>query len=367
MEAGTGSKKGERVPEGGDAAKNQTGKVRHRSVFLLVFLVFLGVICGVYYYARSQARVVTDDAYVHATLYNISPRIAGTVVEVLVDTNQNVEAGQLLVRLDPEEPELRVRLARAAQETARMRYEEALIGVKAAREEEKLVAAKLAQAKKDLKRAENLWKKKTFSQDQYDRAVTRYKVLSAQQGLTLAQSTLAEARIETSRTAVENSRVQLDNAKLMLSYTEIRTPGQGVVSQKMVEKGMVVQPGVSLLAVVDLDDVWVEANYKEIQLKRIHPGINAEVEVDTYPGRTFKGHVESLEAGSGAAFSLFPPENATGNWVKVVQRIPVKVILDDYVPGESGIRLRMGMSTEVTILPKDKPFLSRVLSFLPGI
>ena len=367
MEENAGAAADQRSREEEGKEKNQAGKGRRRSVALLVLLLISGVMCGVYSYARSQTRVITDDAYVHATVYSVSPRIPGTVVDVRVDNNQIVEKGALLVRLDPEEPELKVRLAAAAGETARMRYEEALIGLKAAREEERLVGARLDQAKKDLDRAENLWKKKTFSQEQYDRAVTQYRVLSAQKGLTLAQKTLAEARIQTSLTAVENAGVQLDNAKLVLSYTEVRAPGRGVVSKKAVEQGMVVQPGFPLLAVVDLDNVWVKANYKETQLTQIRPGLNAEVELDTYPGRILQGRVESLEAGSGAAFSLFPPENATGNWVKVVQRIPVKVVLDDFSPRESGILLRMGMSTRVTIQLEEKPFLSRFLSFLPGI
>jgi len=127
-----------------------------------------------------------------------------------------------------------------------------------------------------------------------------------------------------------------------------------------------VQPGFPLMSVVDLGDVWIEANYKETQVRRLRPGLKAEVRVDTYADRVLHGHVESLEAGSGAAFSLFPPENATGNWVKVVQRIPVKILLDDYRPEEDGPVLRTGMSALATVYPDTVPFLSRLLRFLPG-
>ena len=148
----------------------------------------------------------------------------------------------------------------------------------------------------------------------------------------------------------------------MLSYTEIRSPSKGRVSQKAVEAGKVVQPGAPLMAIVDLEDLWVEANYKEIQLEKIRPGQQAEVRLDIYPDQVLHGHVESIHAGTGAAFSLFPPQNATGNWVKIVQRIPVKIVLDGYAPGPDKPPPRVGMSAEVTIYPgKSLPCPGRFL------
>jgi membrane fusion protein, multidrug efflux system len=343
------------------------GRGRGRRAVFVLFLITVAVAGTLVVLAYRGGRIVTDDAYVHATVYSVQTRVPGTVLEVRVEDNQQVESGQVLVRLDPEEPEIRVRLAEGALAGARMRFEEAQIAVQAADAEVKLVGARLALAGKDLARIEALWKKKTVSEDRYDQAVTRHRVLSSQRSVAEAKNSLSRTRIETSRTAVDVAKDRLAEAKLQLGYTEIRAPGNGIVSKKDVEPGMVVPAGTPLLALVDLKDLWVEANFKENQLRRIRPGLKAEVEVDTYPGSVLPGAVESIEAGSGGAFSLFPPENATGNWVKVVQRIPVKVVLEGDAPGEAGRPLRVGMSADVTIFPEEKTPLARFFSFLPGM
>jgi membrane fusion protein, multidrug efflux system len=354
--------------EEGSGRNGETrGRGRGRRVLLLLFLVTVAVAGTLVFLAYRGGRVVTDDAYVHATVYSVQTRVPGTVLEVRVEDNQQVESGQILVRLDPEEPEIRVRLADGALAGARMRFEEARIGVQAAEAEEKLVGARLALARKDLARIEALYDKKTVSEDRYDQAVTRHRVLASQMSVVEAKNSLARARIETSRTAVDVAENRLAEAKLQLGYTEIRAPGNGIVSKKDVEPGMVVPAGTPLMALVDLKDLWVEANFKENQIRRIRPGLKAEVEVDTYSGSVLPGTVESIEAGSGGAFSLFPPENATGNWVKVVQRIPVKVVLEGEASGASGQPLRVGMSADVTIFPEEKTPLARFFSFLPGI
>jgi len=333
----------------------------------LVFLVVAGALGALLYVAYRGGRIVTDDAYVDASLYSVQTRIPGTVLEVFAQEHAPVEAGQLLVRLDPEQPAIQVELAQGQLDAARRQLDEAKIAAGAARAETHLADAQLDQARKDLTRIEALWRKKTVSEDRYDRAVTQSRVLTARKSAAEAQLRLSEARIETARAAVEIGASRLAEAKLHLAYTEIRAPGRGIVSKKDVEPGMVVGAGTPLMAVVDLQDLWVEANYKETQLDRIRPGLEALVRVDTFPDRVFHGVVEGLQAGSGAAFSLFPPENATGNWVKVVQRIPVKVLLKP-APGEGdATRLRMGMSAEVTVIPAERPFLSRLFSFLPGL
>ena len=334
---------------------------------LLILLLLAGTAAAGIYYVYSKSRVRTDNAYVHATIYPISARIPGTVLEVLVKDNQVVEPDQLLATLDPEDPSLKVRMARAALASARTHHEEARIGLKGAEAEDRLAEAKLAQAKLDLTRAETLWQKRSISKEQYDRAVTQKRVLTAQRLVTQARIAAARARIVSSETNLENAEAQLAHAELMLSYTEIRAPGKGYVSQKSVEAGKVVQPGAPLLAIVDLEDLWVEANYKEIQLEEIRPGQQAEVRLDIYPDHVLQGHVESIHAGTGAAFSLFPPENATGNWVKIVQRIPVKVVLDEYTPGPDMPPLRVGMSAEVTVYPGEKPSLPWPLSALASL
>lgn len=346
-------------PVSGRMSRNRNSG-RRRLVFVAL-LVAAATLVG-WRVWETSGRVVTDDAYVHCTIYTVSPRVAGSVVEVLVEDNQAVEPGQLLVRLDPEPPALQVRMAKAALEAARTQYEAALVGLRAAQAEDALVDAKLAQAKIDLDRAARLFERKAIAEDRYDQAVTQHRVLSAQKSVSLAQIEVAKAKVESSRAALESSQAQLAQAELMLSYTEILSPGRGHVSRKEVETGKVVQPGVPLMTVVDLGDLWVEANFKETQIEHVRPGLRADVRVDTFSNRTFTGRVDSIEAGTGAAFSLFPPENATGNWVKVVQRIPVKVLLDN--PGDDLAEavLRVGMSTEVTIYLEGRPLLPWPLS-----
>ena len=337
-----------------------------KPALIMAPLLLLGLFGGLLYYARSQTRIVTDDAYVQATVFSIGPQIPGRVIEVAVASNQEVQAGQLLVRLDPEEYALKVRMASAALESARTRHEEAVIGETAAAAEEKLVNVHFAQARLDLERAEALFGKRTIPKDQYDRAVTQHRVFSAQQDVVKAGKVLARARTVSAASLLENARARLADAELLLSYTEIRSSGKGVVTNKSVEAGNIVQPGFPLMAVVDLEDLWVVANFKETQIRHLRPGLKAEIEVDSYAGMTLHGHVESIEAGSGAAFSLFPAENATGNWVKVVQRVPVKLLLDAYRPEPGGPVLRVGMSAVVTVRPEVLPFLPRLFAFLPG-
>jgi len=167
--------------------------------------------------------------------------------------------------------------------SARTHFEEAKIGLKGAEAEDRLAEAKLDQAKLDLERAESLWNKRSISKEQYDRAVTQNRVLTAQRLVTQARIAGARARITSSETQQENAKAQLAHAELLLSYTEIRSPSRGYVSQKAVEAGKVVQPSAPLMAVVDLEDFWVEANYKESQLEQVRPGQLAEVRLDIYP------------------------------------------------------------------------------------
>ena len=352
-------------PEGtrGEGKSASAGRPRWR-IPLIVALLAVGAAGAVYAVVVTAGREVTDNAYVHAEEYAVSSRVPGTVVEVLVDTNQAVHAGELLVRLDPEGPTIQLRMARLAVETARMHLEEAQIAERAAEAEERLIEAKLDQARVDLGRAEILWKKRTIPKEQYDRSQTEHRVLVAQKRVAEAKKALAKARVDTSRTAQENAQAQLARAELNLSYTEIHSPADGYVARKSVETGRVVQPGVPLLSVVDLSDIWVEANFKEVQLGHIRPGLTAEITLDAFPDRTFRGHVDTIRAGTGSVFSLFPPENATGNWVKVVQRVAVKVLFEDYRPEPAGPVLRAGMSASVKVVLEDGPRLPRLLSSL---
>ena len=372
-------------------------------------------------------RESTDDAEIDGHIIPISAKVGGTVIEVNVEDNQQVKAGQVLAKIDPRDYQVAVdraqadlaqaeASAQAAQtdvpiisttsgsevSTAQARLRNAHAGERAARQEvdaaeatETAAKARLAEAEAnatkaehDLTRLKPLAAKDEISQQQYDAtiaaaesaraavasakadvAVAQQNVSVAQSHLTQAQSmvTMAQADVRSAATAPEHvamSRAQaasaearaaqtkaaLEQARLNLDYTVVRAPADGVVSKKTVQLGEVIAAGQPLMALVELRDVWITANFKESQLRNMRPGQEAEISVDAYGGRKYHGHVDSLAAATGEKFSVLPPENATGNYVKVVQRLPVKIRLD---PGEDADEsLRPGMSVEPTVITK---------------
>jgi membrane fusion protein (multidrug efflux system) len=350
----------------------------------------------------------TDDAQVDVHLYPVSARISGYVIAVNVGDNQYVEKGTVLVEIDPKDYQVAVDKARAdlasAEATARslninvpitsvttssqLSYsgsdvENAVAGLAAA--EKQLAAAQAqvqqaeandVQAQDDLKRYKQLVDKQDVSVQIYDHAVaaakastatvaaTRANEAAAGQAVRQARSRVAQAeanlraaqtapqQIATSRARalaavgdVEQKRAALAQAELNLGYTKIIAPVSGEVN-KTVVVGLNVQPGQQMLTVVPLQDVWITANFKETQMKRMRPGQPVRITVDSN-GRTYKGRVDSIGGATGPVFSVLPPENATGNYVKIVQRIPVKIVLD---PGENrDLQLRPGMSVEAKV------------------
>jgi membrane fusion protein, multidrug efflux system len=261
-------------------------------------------------HAMKGGRVTTDDAYIEGRFHTIASRISGTVKEVHVQDNQGVKKGELLFEIDPVDFELKVNDAQANLEVKKVLLE---------------------QATRDKGRAEALYRQEIFPKERYENACTAC-------GLARAQLTAAEA--------------QGKIARRNLAYTRIYAPSDGYVTRKSVEVGNQIQAGQPLMAVVDMGDIWVTANYKETQLKNVRVGQRAEIKVDTYPGSTFNGRVESVMAGTGAAFSLFPPENALGNYVKVVQRIPVKIVFDKGTCDH--YKMHIGMSCIPTVFTKDE-------------
>jgi membrane fusion protein (multidrug efflux system) len=319
----------------------------------------------------------TDDAQIEAHVSPVAPRVGGTVAEVLVKDNQRVAKGDLLVRIDPRDYEVALARAEAdlAETEASARAARVTVpltsttasaqvtgaGSDVAGAEARLLAARAmlreAEARErqtaaDLERLRPLLAKDEIPRQQFDAAQTAADaahatreaaaaaVASAEKAVAAAGARLAqartgreqvgvvEARAASAEAKVRMSRAAVEQAKLNLSYTEVRAPVGGVVSRRTAEVGQIVQAGQPLLAVVDLDDVWVVANFKENQLRRIRPGQPVDVAVDAYGGRRYRGRVDSIAAATGARFSLLPPENATGNYVKVVQRVPVKIVLE---------------------------------------
>ena len=341
------------------------------------WMLVLGVVVGVIVLALAAravwfalAHVSTDDAQVDGHITPISPRIGGFVISIRVQDNQQVKAGDTLVVLD--DRDMRARLAQADADLAqaiasvgsRGKVGQAVAQVDQAKAAAAAAAATVLQrqadaekATNDLERARALSARNIVSRQALDAAETAARATAAQ--LTAAQRTAAaaEEQVTASTAALTGSEARVaaaraarDLAALQLSYAVVTAPVSGVVSKKSVEIGQLVQAGQPLMSVVPLEDVWVVANFKETQVEGIVPGAPAVVKADAYPGRVFTGSVESLSPATGAKFSLLPPDNATGNFTKVVQRIPVRIRIDG--PMDTLHPLRPGMSVDVTIRSK---------------
>ncbi len=386
-------------------------RTRPRARMYLVGAILVLLVGGYFAWRYITSYENTDDAQVDGHLMPLSPRISGYIIKVNVDDNQFVQVGTILAEIDPRDYQVAVDNARAdlavAQATAQSLnitvpitsvstssqtsaseadVENARAGISVAQKQHDAAVAQLAQAQANDVKAQNdvvryklLVDKQEVSAQQYDQAVAAANanaaavasatasVAAAQQQVTQARSRLlqAEANLRSSSTgpqqvassraralsaeaAVQQKEAILEQAELNLLYTKIKAPVNGVVT-KNAEVGMNVQPGQQLFSIVPLDDVWVTANFKETQLKYMRPGQPAEVKVDAN-GRTYKGHVDSIAGLSGARSSLLPPENATGNYVKVVQRLPVKIVFE---PGQTSDHyLRLGMSVTPNVKVK---------------
>jgi membrane fusion protein (multidrug efflux system) len=396
---------------------------RVRLIIGVVLLLILGA--GLWAWSTS-GREVTDDAQVDAHVTQLAARVSGTVTKVAVDDNQLVEAGTLLLQLDPSDYQVALDKARAeladaeasaiAAEsnvpitsttaasnvtTARGGVSQAQSGVAASEKEIEAARARLVSAQarlreteanaaksaRDVERLKGLLAKDEVSQQMFDATSAtaeaqkatvdsaRSQVAEAEAGIRVAESKLAQskagedsarAEMQTAQTGpsqvaatrarasaaearAQQMRAALAQAELNLQYTTVKAPVRGIVSKKGINPGQVVQGGQPLLAIVQVDDIWITANYKETQLRDMRAGQRATITVDAY-GKEYKGKVDSIAGATGARFSLLPPENATGNFVKVVQRVPVKIVLD---PGQDPEHLlRPGMSVTPTVFLK---------------
>jgi len=255
------------------------------------------------------------------------------VTEVAVRDNEKVEAGTVLVRIDDRDLRSRVDTARASFENAKAAVAVAQADASARRTQSERAAA-------DLTRYARLRQKEEVSQQQYDAA----KAAAEAEG---AQAEAAKKAIEAARAQAAQKKADLEYAELQLSYATVPAPAAGYVSRKNVEVGQYVQAGQPLLAIVSEGEPWVVANFKETQLKKMRVGQPVDIQVDAYPKVVFRGKVESFAAATGAKFALLPPDNATGNFTKVVQRVPVKIVLSD--PPDAAHPLRPGMSVTAIV------------------
>lgn len=383
------------------------GNKKQKIGLVLLAIVLVSGVVAFFYIRYKATHISTDDAYVEGSIYTVSPKINGTVLKVYVKDNQFVQKDTLLLELDPAIYEQDYEQARAVYEATERQIEELQAAIMA--EKERLLAtekkvshvrasiealkaavraqeanlesakAKLQEAERAYHRAKNLFQKHVISEDRYDRAESAYLMakaavkaqkaaLEAERARLRAQKATVEEvlamvraqkaaleqmkkKLRTLRVSLKAKSAQMEKAKLMLGYTKIYAPQSGFVTKKAVEEGENVRAGQPLMAVAPLQGVFVVANYKETKVRKIRPGMRVKIKVDAYPDRVFWGRVESIMAGTGAVFSLFPPENATGNYVKVVQRIPVKIVLEKgQIDPEHPLRL--GMSVVPTVYVK---------------
>jgi len=320
------------------------GNGRRNNIIRLAALVGIAVLAALgarYYFIAFRPYETTDDAFIDGHAISISPKVAGHVTQLLISDNQLVHKGDRLLQIDPRDYEVRLEAARANLAAARSRQAQAqsLVPVAEAQaaQDHAAVAAATAEARRtqaDLERYQAV-EKRAISQQQLDAAIAAEQAAKAtlevaqkKAALSEAQINLAKSQITVAETGVEQSNVAIRQAELELSYTTLTAPADGLITHRAVEVGQFLQPGQGVLAIV-AEHVWVTANFKETQLARIKPGQPVAIHLDAVPHRQFKGHVDSIQAGTGAQFSLLPPENAAGNYVKVVQRVPVKILFDE--------------------------------------
>jgi len=329
---------------------------KRRTLVLAAAVVVAALIGGGAWWWRQMGFETTDDAFIAGHVAQVSPRVAGRVQSVLVTDNEWVEADKVLIKLDQAPFKVKEDQAQASVNEASERLEEAKSQFKAqkalAEQAKADVASATAQADNaatDLNRYNTLLPTGAVSKQARDNADTLARTSAAallaarkRAASAEAQAALAETQINTARAVVEKAKATLEQASLDLGYTQVVAGLSGRVTAKSVEPGDFVQPGQTLLNLV-ADDIWIIANFKETELTNMRVGQPVTVTVDAYPDHKFTGHVDSIQAGTGAAFSLLPPQNATGNYVKVVQRVPVKIVLDQ-LPKDQGLTLAPGMS-----------------------
>ncbi|QXC34623.1 HlyD family secretion protein [Aeromonas sp. FDAARGOS 1407] len=336
---------------------------QHKKIPLLAAMVLalLGLLFAGYWYLHGRYFESTDNAYLQSEVTGISSKLSGYISEVLVTDNQSVKAGQLIARLDDREFQSQVAEAQAdlhliqatIENLAATRVQQLSLILQA---EARVASAEAEQlrARQQVQRIGQLNQRHYSSQDSLDEVraslqVTQAQMQEAKAALQAARERLlvldAEAKQNQAKLAL--SEAKLAQARLELGYTELRAPADGIIGKRSLREGLYVQSGMQVASLVPLQQVWVEANFKETQLAHMQPGQKVEVILDAYPDQPIEGIIDSLAPATGAKFALLPPENATGNFTKIVQRVPVKIRIPE--PGPLAGKLRPGLSTEVIV------------------
>lgn len=354
--------------------KKNTNK---KFITIIASLVLLGVIYGSYKYIHSLSHESTDDAQVEKYMTPIIPRVSGYISKVYIKDNDFVKKGDTLFTIDHKDYELKIDEAEAALAAAQGNYEvsKADVGsilasvsvsdanVKSATGNIQTAKIKLGLATNDFNRYSNLYKNHTITKQQYEQALAakqeaenQVRILEQQQratafqkSVTQAKSVVSDKQIDVASANIKKAQALLETAKLNLSYTVVTAAMDGQVSKIDLQPGQLVQPGQSLFYIINNNEAWVIANFKETQLNKMVAGQKVALKVDAYPDYEFKGTITSFSPATGSRFSILPPDNATGNFVKTIQRLPVKISIDATNDIEKVKLLRPGMNVEVDV------------------
>ncbi|WNN45779.1 HlyD family secretion protein [Winslowiella toletana] len=339
-----------------------------KPIVILLIVVGLMVLVALWYWISTRNIETTDDAFTEGNAVTIAPKAAGFVVKLLVSDNQRVKKGDLLVQIDPsdaraqrEQAKAQLGLAVAQLHQAQAQLSLSRVQYPAQRDQaladQAKAEASLINAQAEYRRLRGVDPRAT-SQRNIDSASVQLRSAQAQLQSAKAQVEVAsqvqlqirqqETNVEARQQQVGQAQAQLDTAELNLSYTDVRAPYDGFVTKRNVQLGSLVQAGTSMFSLVS-SEVWVTANFKESQLERMRPGNKVEISVDAWPDMKLEGHIDSIQMGSGSRFSTFPAENATGNFVKIVQRVPVKIVIDKGLDVNKPLPLGLSVEPKVTL------------------
>ncbi|MFE0584435.1 HlyD family secretion protein [Pantoea vagans] len=339
-----------------------------KPLIILAVVVLVMLIVGFWFWFSTRNIETTDDAFTEGDAVTIAPKASGYVVKLLVKDNQRVKKGDLLVEIDPSDnraqrEQANAQLGLAVAQLHQAQAQLALSKVQYPAQRDQALAdqakaeANLLNAQADYRRQRGVDPRAT-SQRNIDSASAQLRSAQAQLQSAKAQVEVAsqvalqirqqETNVEARQQQVEQAKAQLSTADLNLSYTQVRAPYDGFITKRNVQLGTLVQAGSSLFSLVS-PEIWVTANFKESQLQRMNPGDKVDISVDAWPDMKLEGHVDSIQMGSGSRFSTFPSENATGNYVKIVQRVPVKIVIDKGLDPNHPLPLGLSVEPKVTV------------------
>jgi len=348
-----------------EQSRKRPGK---KPLIILAIVVIVMLLVGFWFWFSTRNIETTDDAFTEGDAVTIAPKASGYVVQLLVKDNQRVKKGDLLLVIDPRDnsaqrDQARAQLGLAQAQLHQAQAQLALSRVQYPAQRDQALAdqakaqANLLNAQADYRRQRGVDPRAT-SQRNIDTAAAQLRSAEAQLQSAKAQVEVAsqvqlqirqqETNVEARQQQVEQARAQLNTAELNLSYTEVRAPYDGFVTKRNVQQGSLVQAGTALFSLVS-PQIWITANFKESQLARMNPGDKVEIGVDAWPDMKLEGHVDSVQMGSGSRFSTFPAENATGNYVKIVQRVPVKIVIDKGLDPNHPLPLGLSVEPKVTV------------------